>query len=242
MRRESLTRSTSSDGLQDRSLHHSVYSLVVDAIHAGEVKPGDRLSEVDIAERLGISRSPVREAFARLAHDGLVERHPRRGTFVASFQEEDIAQISDVRALIEGYAARIACVRMTAEDEDSLQDAISLMVDAAQQRDWIRTVNVNAHFHELVVNLAGSVVLRRVWASLDPLAWLIATTVPPGHFHDPNDLLTRHQALVNALRSGDPDTAETAFRHHVAEATRRNLTPSPERPPQAPIIERRRFT
>lgn len=213
----------SSDGLEDRALHHVVYALVVDAIHGGWLKPGDRLSEADIAERLGISRSPVREAFARLAYDGLVERRPRRGTFVAKAQEGEIEQINEVRSLIEGYAARIACSRMTDEDECTLRTIIVQMVDSARERDWMQTVRLNARFHETVVNLPGNSVLSRIWSSLDPLVWLIATTVPPGRFHDPDDLTTRHEALVDALRSADPDTAEEAFRNHIVRAAQNNF-------------------
>lgn len=217
------TRTHSADGLHDRALHHVVYALVVDAIHDGELKPGDHLSEADIAERLGISRSPVREAFTHLAHDGLVERKPRRGTFVAKVQEGDIDQINEVRSLIEGYAARVACSRLTGDDECMLRTILAQMVSSARDRDWIRTVRLNARFHETVVNLSGNSVLSRIWASLDPLVWLIATTVPPGRFHDPDDLVTRHEALIKALRSGDPVIAEDAFRNHISRAAQSNL-------------------
>src|SRR5690242_1003750 len=102
--------------LQDRSLHHDVYGLIVDAIHRGELKPGDRITEGEVAGRLGISRSPVREAFARLIHDGLVVQNPRRGTYIAKLEPADIDEIREVRALIEGYAARLAASRLTPAD------------------------------------------------------------------------------------------------------------------------------
>lgn len=201
--------------IQTRSLHHVVYAAVVDAIHKGELDPGDRVSEVDIARKLGISRSPVREAFARLAHDGLVEQRPRRGTFVTEFSRDDIAEIREVRALIEGYASRIACHNLEKCHEQELQQLIAAMVNSADECDWIRTASLNARFHESVVELAGKKTLNRVWGALDPLAWLVAATVPRDHAHDPEDLQERHERLVAALRTGDPDVAEDAFRGHI---------------------------
>jgi DNA-binding GntR family transcriptional regulator len=201
--------------VQDRSLHNDVYGLIVDAIHRGELKPGDRITESEFAGRLGISRSPVREAFARLIHDGLVVQTPRRGTFVAKLEREDIADIQDVRALLEGHAARLVAARITPGDIAELRAFVQTMVTAASGADWIRVVGLNARFHEHVVRLTGNKVLLRAWAMLDPLAWLIPTTVPVGHRHNPQDLLSRHTALIDALASGDPQCAEEAFRAHI---------------------------
>lgn len=206
--------------VQDRSLHNDVYGLIVEAIHRGELKPGDRITEGELAGRLGISRSPVREAFARLIHDGLVVQSPRRGTFVAKLEREDIADIQDVRSLLEGHAARLAVARITSDDVAELRTLVQTIGDAATGEDWIRVVRLNARFHEQVVRLTGNKVLLRAWSMLDPLAWLIPTTVPVGHRHNPQDLLSRHMALIDALESGDPQRAEHAFRAHINPGAR----------------------
>ncbi len=204
-----------SEQVRKRSLHNLVYEAIVEAIHNGALGPGDRVNEVEIAERLGVSRSPVREALARLAHDGLVEHRPRRGAFVAEFTERDIREIREVRAMIEAHAARLACRNIGAADERRLRGLIDRMEDAALERDWTRTASHNARFHETIVELADNNVLRRVWGVLDPLAWLVAASVPPDSHHDPVDVRERHERLLGALLSGDPDQAEEGVRSHI---------------------------
>jgi len=199
--------------------------MIVDAIHRGELRPGDRITESELAGRLGISRSPVREAFARLIHDGLVVQSPRRGTFVAKLEREDIEDIQEVRALVEGHAARRAAARITPSDVAELRGLVDVLVAAATGEDWIRVVRLNARFHETVVRLTGNKALLRIWSILDPLAWLIPTTVPVGHRHNARDLFDRHSALIDALASGDPERAEEAFRAHISPGPR---TPLPD--------------
>ena len=218
-----------SEQIENRSLHHIVYTTIVDAIHNGDLEPGDRISEVAIAERLGISRSPVREALARLAHDGLVEQRPRRGTFVAEFTEKDIAEIREARAMIEARAAREACLKIGEAEERKLRGLIDKMEDSALELDWTKTAVLNARFHEAIVEIADNNVLRRIWGVLDPLAWLVAASVPPDSYHDPVDVRDRHEWLLDALLSGDPDQAEEGVRSHIVISA----TPLSERSAEA---------
>jgi DNA-binding GntR family transcriptional regulator len=206
---------TESDLISDRSLHNDVYGLIIDAIHRGELKPGDRITESELAGRLGISRSPVREAFARLIHDGLVVQNPRRGTFVARLEPQDIEGLQSVRALLEGYAAQLVAVNITPSDVAALRALVDTMAAAATGLDWIKVVRLNARLHETVVRLSGNKSLLRAWSMVDPMAWLIPTTLAVGHRHNPQDLYDRHTALVDALASGDPLRAEEAFRKHI---------------------------
>lgn len=133
-------------------------------------------------------------------------------------EKEHVANLRDCRQLIEGYAARTLACRVNKEQSDTLEALINQMVASAQERDWIQTVYLNSQFHETVVKASGNTILHRMWASVDPLAWLVAATKEPGHEHDPRDLEKRHRLLLNALKSGDPDEAEVAFRLHVAES------------------------
>lgn len=202
----------------DRSLATIVYADILQMIHLRELKPGDWVTETMFANRLGVSRSPVREAFAQLVNQGLLVRVPRRGSHIAVLEKEHIASLRDCRQLIEGFAARTLARQITASDVEALETLIDQMVVSAQARDWIRTVYLNSQFHETVVGASGNMILHRMWASVDPLAWLVAATKEPGHQHDPRDLEVRHRQLLSALESRDPDTAEDAFRRHVAES------------------------
>lgn len=207
--------------LGDRSLKNDVYAAIVAQIHRGDLRPGDRISEAEIAARLGISRAPVREAFAQLGHEGLIVRKPRSGNFVAKLSQKDLEDIRDARVLLECHAASRACARMTPEGADTLRGVIAAMEAAARERRWTETASLNARFHQVVIRLADSAILERLWRALDPLAWLLATAALPKRDHIPEGLVVRHQVLVDALLSGDPDRAAEAFREHVTAAARR---------------------
>ncbi|HEX7101185.1 MAG TPA: GntR family transcriptional regulator [Nitrolancea sp.] len=202
----------------DRALHHVVYATIVDAIHRGEMRPGDRITEADIAQRLGISHSPVREAFTRLAADHLIVRLPRRGNFVAQFENRDVDHIREARLLIEGYAARIAAKQITPADVALLEDIVEQMVTSALEGTWMTTVSLNARFHAAVISIGGNPFISRMWSAIDPLTWLVAATLLPGHRHNPEDLERRHRHLIETLVAGDADAAEQAFRVHIAES------------------------
>lgn len=210
----------------DRSLHNLVYARILDALHRGELRPGYRVTEAGIAESLGISRLPVREALTRLANEGLVRRPPRRGTFIARLTSKDIDNIRDARALVEGFCARLACARITHGDAEKLKQTIEDLVTAARQGDWLTAVSLNTRFHETVVQLADNQILYRFWTSVSPLVWNLARALPPGYKKDAKREGANHRILLEALLSKNPDRAEEAFRSHVVESALWSITAS----------------
>ena len=220
------------NAIGDRSLKREVYALIVALIHHGGLRPGDRISEADIAARLGISRAPVREAFTELVHEGLLVRKPRYGSFVAQLTPKDLDDICDARVLIECYAARRACLRITAADAEELRDVIVAMADAAaDDRRWTEVASLNARFHQRVARIADNRILDRLWRALDPLAWLLAPAVRPHKPHISADLVERHQRLLDALLTGNPDRAGAAFEEHIRAAAARAPQPPVARHP-----------
>lgn len=205
--------------VRDRSLQHDAYALIVEWIHQGKLRPGDRLSEAAIASSLGVSRGPVREAIQRLDSEGLVARRPRRGAVIPEFSRKEVEDIIDARQLIEGHVARRASQTITSDDVLELERLIGSMRSAAEIEQWTQTALVNASFHEAVVRISDSKVLHRMWKTLHPLTWLLAHTVPPNKPHDAESLLIRHQQLLDALQSGDADIAEETFRQHIFNAS-----------------------
>jgi DNA-binding GntR family transcriptional regulator len=203
----------------DRSLQHDVYAVIIDWIHQGKLRPGERVSEAAIARHLGISRGPVREAISRLDFEGLVIRRPRRGAVVSAFTVKDLKEISSVRQLIEGHAARAACQLMTPQDMKELNGLVNSMKIAAEAGQWTETAVLNGLFHQMVVRIADNKILSKMWQTLHPLAWLLAPVASAHKPHDPESILARHQLLLEALRAGDPDRAEEAFRQHVVQSS-----------------------
>jgi DNA-binding GntR family transcriptional regulator len=207
----------------DRSLQHDVYAVIVDWIHQGKLKPGERVSEAAIARHLGISRGPVREAISRLDHEGLVSRRPRRGALVSEFSAKDLEEIASVRQLIEGHAARLACQLVTSQDLKELDGLVSSMKAAAETGHWTETAVLNGRFHQLVVRIADNKILSKMWQTLHPLAWLLAPVASANQPHNPESMVIRHRLLLEALQAGDPDRAEEAFRQHVVQSTRSTI-------------------
>ena len=199
------------------------YEMVRDGIIGGTHLGGTRLREEDLAALLGVSRTPVREALRRLHAEGLVEVTPNRGAVVARWNAEDLDEIFELRALMEGYGAgRAACRIEEGElpELDGLCDSMEL-ASCTSVPDYDRITELNLEFHQRVHAAARS---RRLVATLVGLV-----QVPLVHhtFHRylPEELarsMAHHRELVAALRAANSSWAEVVMRAHV-EAARNSL-------------------
>jgi DNA-binding GntR family transcriptional regulator len=179
----------------------------------GEVQPGERLVETRIAQELGTSQAPVREALRDLELLRLVESEPFRGARVRAVSLEEMAEIYPVRAALEEVAAREAASRLNPETDASLAAEVEAMRAAAVEGDLHRQVEHDVRFHRLIVEASGNRTLLEVWTSLGIEARTIMTLLKTGL--DPAELAEMHQPILDALRSGDPDRAGRAVRAHV---------------------------
>src|SRR5215218_8110012 len=130
-------------GVGDRSISRHVYAAIVESVRTGELRPGDRINEAALSRRLGISRTPVREAVIRLCQEGLLVAVPRRGAFLPQVTEQDVNDVAVVRALIEGFAAGLACRRASLENLAELDRLVEEMRLAAERGDWIAAIQTN---------------------------------------------------------------------------------------------------
>lgn len=204
-----------------------------DLILSGELSPGERLSEPSVAERLGASRTPVRAALARLAEEGLVEAIPSGGFAVKSFAEEEIQDAIELRGTLEGHAARLAAERgapsaVIAEMKRliaRLDEATAPPVNLVSFTDYVA---LNAHFHEILAEAAGSAVLARQIGRVvalpfaSPSGFVLAQAALP----EAQRILTvaqeQHRAVVEAIERREGGRAEALMREH-ARLARRNL-------------------
>lgn len=186
----------------------------------GVYEPGERLFEEPLAESLGVSRTPVRQALAMLEVEGLVSIEPNRGAFVCSFGVEDVWDIYDLRAELEGYGARRAASRITESDLDGLrviveeQEAIDF---SGRREDEVRRlVAVNRRFHEGIVSAGGNrrlefLISRTIQVPLMFKAFFWYTErerIISNHYH---------RQILNALARRDGYRAEIVMREHVYE-------------------------
>ena len=130
--------------------------LIRDAIADGRLEPGLRLKEEELARELGISRTPVREALLVLQTEGLLEGAPNRGATVRTYEAEDLDDLYQLRAVLEGFAARLAAARISIEDVGRLRGSCERFVALRAEADVAELVRENVLFHDLILEAAGS--------------------------------------------------------------------------------------
>jgi DNA-binding GntR family transcriptional regulator len=191
-----------------------------DEIMSGAIASGTRLGEADLASRLSVSRTPIREALSRLAAEGLVELQPNRGARVASWSTEQLREIFELRLRLEPYAVRVAVPHLGDEQLTELDDLATAMTRAGKPgrtQDLTAIVELNRRFHGMFIDAAGSPPLAGA------LRGVTHAAVVHQNFHDYTaDALKRslqhHVEMVAAARAGDGDWAEAIMRAHLYNA------------------------
>lgn len=192
----------------------AVYERIRDAIFAGALPPGARLSVPALADRLGVSRSPVREAVARLTHDRLAVEEPRRGAVVARIELTELIRIYEVRGVLEGLAASLAARRGDPQLAGRLAEVLHDHERAVTAGDIAAHTELDIRFHSLVRHGCGNPEVARALDDIQVRVRLamLTTTVTAG----PPKALADHQAIYQAIRDGDPDRAEHCARAHIS--------------------------
>ncbi len=204
------------------------YRLIRAQILSGERAGGDWLREGDLAESLGVSRTPVREALRRLTAEGLVRYERNRGVQVAVWTAEDLEEIFSLRSVLEPWASRLAATSASVDLEKLSRLAHDMDAAARGSVDVDQITELNNRFHRLILEGSNNRRLGSVVSSVVqvPLVWQTFS-----HYSD-TDLrrsLAHHHELVAALAAGDPDWAESVMRSHVRAAwnslkTQRDVT------------------
>jgi DNA-binding GntR family transcriptional regulator len=200
--------------LVPNSLHAEVADQLRGRIFDGELPPGTFLDEPTLAQDMGISRTPLREALKVLTAEGLVRHEPRRGCFVAEVTEQDLDEIFPVIALLEGRCAHEAALHATDADLEALEalhDRLSRQARARRINDYYET---NFAIHEAIIGLAGNRWLAQVIGDLRKILRLARQR----QLHAPGRLaqsLSEHMAVFAALKARDAQGADAAMRTHI---------------------------
>lgn len=198
-----------------------IYEELRRAIVEGQIRPNERLIEAELAERLSVSRTPVRESIQRLAADGLVESR-RRAWVVREQSAQEIREIYEVRAALEGYAARLAAERAT---DDTLKDIAAIHSDnvrALEQSTREHMVQHNDEFHDAIIAAAGNTRLaEQIRRSRE--YYVVHRISGFLNDQDVRASLAGHQELIEALLARDPDKAESIARANVLSGLQKTL-------------------
>lgn len=193
-----------------------------EAIFSGELAPGSRLVERKLAERLGTSHIPVREALTRLTQEGLVERLPHRGARVAALTRRDLDEISSLRTLLEQFAVVRVQEHWDEKKEARLRKTVQQMVDAAERGASARVTELDRRFHEQVWEMADHRMLLALNAQLRSRITGFLRAANLALEPDARVAHARtHLLIVDAIASGDPQAARDVMAAHIAEAAAR---------------------
>lgn len=199
----------------------------------GALRPGERVSELQMVERLGVSRTPVRSALMRLAEEGLLEAIPSGGYAVKAFSEREVLEAIEIRGTLEGLAARLAAER--GADPAGLRRAAACLdrIDAAigsggPEIDVQLYAELNAGFHALLVELADSPALARQIERASALPFAAASALVPAQSRSPRShrilavAQDQHRCVLSAIERREGSRAEAIMREH-ARIARRNI-------------------
>lgn len=198
-------------------LHGEVASRLRRMIVTGELPPGERLREAPLCARLGVSRTPLREALRTLAAEGLVDPLPNRSVVVAPLQAPEIVELFQVFGAVEALAAELACDRIADAEITEIGDLLSRMIDAHAQGDRAGYLALNQAIHRRTLEISGNAVLLSVWRSLEPRVER-ARALPNLDRDRWTAALFEHSKMFAALAARDGPTLARLTRAHFLNA------------------------
>lgn len=204
------------DILKDyKPLRDVIYENIRKAIIRGDFSPGERIMEIQLAEKLGVSRTPVREAIRKLELDGLVEMIPRKGTYIKKVIKKDIEDIFEVRKYLEALAAFLAAQRIK---ENQIKEMKEILVDFdkySEQNDIKGLIEMDTKFHDALFRASGNEKLVEIAQSIKQHVYRYRVLYINDYGNKEGTLSKEHHEILDAIIKRDPQTAEKLSREHV---------------------------
>jgi len=200
-----------------KPLREVVFETLREAIIKGDLAPGERLMEVQVAEELGVSRTPVREAIRKLELDGLVIMVPRKGAYVADISMRDLSDVFEVRRALEGLAAELAADRATDEEIEELERMLVRISESIEENRVRDTVELDTQFHEMLYAASRNERLRGILSQLREQIhrFRLQSWTRPGRARV---ALEEHRGIVEAVAERNPELAKKRATEHIDSA------------------------
>ncbi len=204
--------------LKQKSLSEIIANEIRHRIWNGEIDFGERLIESYLATEFDVSRSSLREAFQMLEFEGLVQNKARKGTFVVTFTEEDMKEISEARSILESTAFMNAVRRFSKEDYEHLIQIVEHMREYTQKADWTKVFDLDMEFHLYVVNLCNNTRIIRLYDIIQVQIRTLMSRLVPFYEKDPEMFYAEHLELVEALNSRDVTIIKETVIKHIRDS------------------------
>ena len=200
-----------------KPLRELVFESLREAIISGQLSPGERMMEIQLAEEMGVSRTPVREAIRKLELEGLVVMIPRKGAYVSGLSLKDVADVFEIRGALEGLAAELAADRITDEELENLERYLVKISEDIEHGDLSRVVETDTDFHTLLYQASRNNRLSQIINNLREQIQRFRTTSLslPGRM---KTALEEHRKIVEAISSRDGELARKLAQEHIENA------------------------
>ena len=198
----------------DLPLRDLVFNTLRQAILTGELKPGERLMEIHLADKLGVSRTPIREAIRKLELEGLVTMIPRRGAEVAQITEKSMSDVLEVRRTLDARGAELACDRSSEEGLAALKDACGQFEQCVAGRDAQRIAQADVALHDIILQATGNQRLIQMVNNLAEQMYRYRFEyIKDSSQHE--RLVEEHKIIYQSILNKDKETAAAAARTHI---------------------------
>ncbi len=199
-----------------KPLREVVFEHLRSAILDGTLLPGERLMEVQLADKLGVSRTPIREAIRKLELEGLVEMIPRRGAQVSDLSVKDVADVLDVREALEGLAASLAAENISVEELKELEKAYHALVKSVEEKNIEKIIRWDSRFHDILLSASknprlvkvNGVLIEQIHRYRKSFIEDITTA---------QYIIESHKKILDALKSKDAETSRQCAMDHIRE-------------------------
>ncbi|GAB4431472.1 MAG: GntR family transcriptional regulator [Chloroflexi bacterium OHK40] len=200
-----------------RTLRQSVTEAIREGILQGDLLPGAQVNQAQIAEQLGVSRGPVREALGQLEEEGLIKNVPYKGTYVTEITGEYISELYSIRRVIETFAVRQAVERATPQDMAELRALLAEMYATAEHDDIVQMGKLDIQFHYVICRSAHHSLLMQMWKSIE-IGVRRCLALRHKIYRSAADVIGTHPDIVAAIEAGEADRAATILATHIDEA------------------------
>ena len=195
-------------------LREVIFNSLREAIIIGELKPGERLMEVQLAEKMGVSRTPVREAIRKLELEGLVDMIPRKGAHVAELSVKDIMDVLEVRASLDGLATALAAERITDDELKELRHINSQFTTYIKRENLNGSIKKDAEFHDIIYKASRNDKLISILNNLREQVQRFRV-IYLKDYSSPKNLIKEHSDILEAVNSRNIETSRMVAKNHI---------------------------